>query len=94
MKIISAIRRLLGGLALISLATIASVSGAIAQEPPSGEPLFVRASVDDDRPYIGQQLAYLFRIYRRSDFSLPAGETRYEPPGFAGFWNSEVYRAQ
>ena len=90
MKVISAIWRLLGGLALISLATVASVSGAVAQEPPSGDPLFLRASVDDDRPYIGQQLAYVFRIFRRSDFSLPAGETRYQPPGFVGFWNSEM----
>ena len=89
-KVISAIRRLLGGLALISLATIASVSGAIAQDPPSGDPLFVRASVDNDNPYMGQQVAYVFRIYRRSDFSIPAGETRYQPPGFAGFWNSEM----
>ena len=87
---ITAIRRLLAGLALISTAMIVSSSDAIAQSPPSGESLFVRASVDNERPYLGQQIAYVFRIYRRSDFSLPEGETRYEPPGFAGFWNSEV----
>ena len=79
----------MGGLALVT-AIVSSVSVVIAQEPPSGEPLFVRASVDNDRPYLGQQVAYVFRIYRRSDFSAPAGETRYEPPGFAGFWNSEM----
>ena len=90
MRGISTIRRILSGLTIITAAIIASASDAIAQEPPSGEPLYVGASVDSVRPYIGQQIAYVFRIYRRSDFSLPAGETRYEPPGFTGFWNSEV----
>ena len=66
----------------------ALTSEVVAQQPPSGEPLFVEASVDDDRPYIGQQVAYMFRIYRRSDYS--AGKPLYEPPNFAGFWNSEV----
>ena len=46
--------------------------------------------MDDEQPYVGQQIAYVFRIYRRSDYSPPAGEMRYEPPSFAGFWNSEV----
>ncbi len=86
----SAIRPILGSLALLSAAMSVFAAEVVAQEPPSGEPLFVEASVDDDRPYIGQQTAHLFRIYRRSDYSPPAGEMRYEPPSFAGFWNSEV----
>lgn len=90
MKSMSAIRLVLGSLALLSVAIFIFVPEVIAQEPPSGEPLFVEASVDDDRPYVGQQVAYMFRIYRRSDYSPPAGEMRYEPPSFAGFWNSEV----
>ena len=90
MKSMSAIRLVLGSLALLSVAIFIFVPEVIAQEPPSAEPLFVEVSVDDDRPYIGQQVAYVFRIYRRSDYSPPAGETRYEPPSFAGFWNSEV----
>ena len=49
-------------------------------------PLFVRASVDNDRPYIGQQIAYVLRIYRRSDFTE---KLRYIPPSFAGLWNSQ-----
>ena len=90
MKSMSAIRLVPGCLALLSAAIFVFAPEAVAQEPPSEEPLFVEASVDDDRPYIGQQVAYVFRIYRRSDYSPPAGEMRYEPPNFAGFWNSEV----
>ena len=90
MKIVSAIRLVLGSLALLSVAMSAFLTEVVAQEPPSGEPLIVEASVDNDRPYFGQQTSYVFRIYRRSDYSPPGGETRYEPPNFAGFWNSEV----
>ena len=90
MKSMSAIWIVLGSLALLTVAMSTFAPEVVAQEPPSGEPLFVGASVDDDRPYIGQQVAYMFRIYRRSDYSPPSGEMRYEPPSFTGFWNSEV----
>ena len=55
-----------------------------AQQLPSGEPVFVTASVDNDQPYIGQQITYIAKIYQRSDFPH---RFRYEPPGFAGLWN-------
>lgn len=90
MKIMSAIRFILGSLTLLLVAMSVFTLEVFAQEPPSAEPLFVEASVDNDRPYIGQQMAYVFGIYRRSDYSPPDGETRYEPPSFPGFWNSEV----
>ena len=70
-------------LALV-VATI-SVSSIHAQSQGEG-PLFVRASVDNDRPYIGQQIAYVLRIYQRSDFTK---KLRYIPPSFAGLWNSQ-----
>ena len=54
-----------------------------AQQLPSDEPLFVTASVDNDRPFIGQQVTYISKIYQRSDFPH---SLHYEPPGFAGFW--------
>ena len=82
------IRLILGSLALLSVAAFAFAPEVRSPRNHLQEPLFVEASVDDDRPYIGQQTAYVFRIYRRSDYSPPAGEMRYEPPGFAGFWNS------
>ena len=55
-----------------------------AQQLPSGEPLFVTASVDNDQPYIGQQVTYISKIYQRTGFPH---RVRYEPPSFSGFWN-------
>ena len=80
--------------ALIAMSiALAAMSWAVlpdvhAQTPPV-ESLFVRASVDNDRPYLGQQITYIFKIYQGSGFTLPAGQARYESPGFAGFWNSQ-----
>ena len=54
-----------------------------AQQLPSDEPLFVTASVDNDRPYIGQQVTYVSKIYERSGSS---DSLHYEPPTFTGFW--------
>ena len=61
-----------------------------AQQMPSGEPLFVTASVDNDQPYIGQQITYIAKIYQRSDFPR---RFRYEPPSFTGFWNVQATEA-
>ena len=69
----------------MSLVVLPSVH---AQSPPD-VPLFVRASVDNDRPYLGQQITYIFKLYQKSDVTLPSGEVRYESPDFAGFWNSQ-----
>ena len=65
----------------------ASVPVAQAQSHPAESP-FVRASVDNERPYLGQQIAYTFRIYQSLEASLSSVRVRYNPPGFAGFWNS------
>ena len=64
------------------------VSSVHAQAPP-GEPLFVRASVDNHRPYLGQQINYVFKVYQGPGLPPSAGQIRYEPPSFAGFWNTQ-----
>ena len=54
--------------------------------------MFVTASVDDDTPYLGQQITYTFKFYRRSVLSPSFGrfgQPRYAPPGFSGFWNGQ-----
>ena len=41
------------------------------------------------RPYLGQQITYVFKAYLRSDLSLSADQLdrlRYVPPNFSGFW--------
>ena len=77
------------GLAAIALAAavVAPAALAVHAQQPSGEPLFITASVDNDRPYLGQQITYILKVSRRADFHTSA-ESQYEPPGFAGFWNN------
>ena len=62
-----------------------------AQSPP-GEALFIRASVDNERLYLGQQITYSLRIYQSMDADLSSVRVRYNPPDFAGFWNSQQTR--
>ena len=81
------IQRALAVAALMAVAAVLAAPPARAQQLPSGEPLFVTASVDNDRPYIGQQIIYISRIYQRSDSPR---SLHYEPPGFAGFWNVQA----
>ena len=54
--------------------------------------MFVTASVDDDTPYLGQQITYTFKFYRRAAL-FPSigrfGQPRLDPPGFSGFWNGQ-----
>ena len=67
---------------------LAAVPVAQAQAPIAAA-MFVRASVENETPYLGQQIAYTFRIYQRSDAALTSVQVRYNSPGFTGFWNSQ-----
>ena len=74
----------------IVAATMASVAVPAAEaEAPPGESMFVRASIDNETPYLGQQIAYTFRIYQRLEGALPSVQVRYNSPAFTGFWNSQ-----
>ena len=59
-----------------------------AQSPPE-ETLFVTASVDNDGPYLGQQITYVFSIFQGPELDTGFGQVRYESPAFTGFWNSQ-----
>lgn len=54
--------------------------------------MFVVASVNNDKPYLGEQITFTFKFYRRSVL-FPSfgrfGQPRFAPPGFTGFWNGE-----
>ena len=58
----------------------------------TGASMFVTASVDNDKPYLGEQITFTFKFYRRSVL-FPSfgryGQPRFAPPGFTGFWNGE-----
>ena len=72
------------GAALVAAALVLATLPVRAQQLPPEAPLFIAASVDNERPYIGQQIIYTSKIYQRLDFPHPF---RYQPPDFAGFWN-------
>ncbi|MCE2456973.1 MAG: protein BatD [Dehalococcoidia bacterium] len=48
-----------------------------------GQDFFAESEVDDDTPYIGQQITYTLRFYSANPFARPI----YDAPDFAGFWN-------
>ncbi len=69
---------------LLAMVSVVESTSAQAQGATSDEQVFVTVSVDDDMPFIGQQITYVAKIYRQEGFSH---QIRYEPPDFAGFWN-------
>jgi hypothetical protein len=64
----------------------AASAGEPAPAPTTlnGQDLYVEASVDNARPYQGQQLTYTFRFYQAINLS---GQPSYQPPAFTGLWN-------
>ena len=86
------IRRFLTVVSIAILAMAAIAVPAVRAQAPPGEALFIRASVDNDHPYLGQQITYSLRIYQSRDANLSSVRVRYNAPGFAGFWNSQQTR--
>ena len=76
-------------IAIAITAMASSVVSSVHAQAPPGEPLFVSASVDNHRPYLGQQITYVFKVYQGPGLPPSAGQIRYEPPSFAGFWNTQ-----
>ena len=48
-----------------------------------GQDFFAESEVDDETPYIGQQITHTLRFYSANVFARPI----YDAPDFAGFWN-------
>ena len=76
-------------MAIVMAAMAAAVVSSVHAQSPPDESLLVRASVDNHRPYLGQQLAYVLRLYQGSGLPPLAGRIQYAPPAFTGFWNSQ-----
>jgi len=49
-----------------------------------GEEAFVEASLDNQEPYLGEQILYTFRFFRAVTFYE---QPSYQPPSFKGFWS-------
>ena len=92
MTVLSNIRLFLTVVSIAVLAMAAVAVPAVRAQSPPGEALFVRASVDNDRPYLGQQITYSLQIYQSRDADLSSVRVTYNAPDFAGFWNSQQTR--
>ena len=58
-------------------------AGSLQPSRLTGQDFYVEAEVDDQTPYIGQQITYTLRFYSANVFARPI----YDAPDFAGFWN-------
>ena len=76
-------------LTITSLAMLTVFSASANAQSPPAEPLFVRAAVDIERPYLSQQITYVFSIFQGPGLDTGSMQVTYESPTFAGFWNSE-----
>jgi hypothetical protein len=78
------LRRVILALALCVISGTTFIGAA--QDAGATPSYYVTATVDREEVYIGQQVVYSFRLYTTA--ALPQGE--YLPPGFAGFWRSDM----
>ena len=67
--------------------------GSGAQRPSNiaGQEFFIEAEIDNDNPYLGEQIAYIVKGYA-SNASFSLGRPTYSPPVFWGFWNAQDAR--
>jgi len=49
----------------------------------ANENIFIKTHVDNEKPYVGQQITLTFELYNRLTLW---GDTNYEPPSTTGFW--------
>ncbi len=73
--------------------TVNVTGGPAASQSPTGVPpqptslvgkdFFAESEVDEESPYIGQQITHTMRFYSANAFARPI----YDAPDFAGFWN-------
>jgi hypothetical protein len=66
--------------------------GFFQRRPPSRQPVvFLRAEVQPQHPYVGQQVLYTVSLYTRDDITSMAAR---EMPTFRGFWVRDVPQPQ
>lgn len=58
----------------------------IAPTELEGQDFYVEARVDNDTPYLGQQILYIFQFFQALEL---AGRPSYGSPDFIGFWNQQ-----
>ncbi len=72
------------------------VAGSVPVSPPGegteapdslGGQILVEAEVDNDQPYLGQQIIYTFRFYQATNLLR---QPDYQPPSFTNFWGHNI----
>ncbi|MDP2984063.1 MAG: BatD family protein [Candidatus Latescibacter sp.] len=73
------------------------VTGSAAPQPSSksgavdagggDSNIFIRTTVDNRQPYVGQQVTLTFELYNRLTLW---GDTEYDPPSTTGFWSVDL----
>jgi hypothetical protein len=72
------------------------VAGSVPVSPPGegteapdslGGQILVEAEVDNDQPYLGQQIIYTFRFYQATRLLR---QPDYQPPSFTNFWGQNI----
>ena len=58
-----------------------------AEVAPVNRPYYIEASVDNKRPFIGQQIIYTFKFYRRG---IAVSNANVEFPSFEDFWQEQM----
>lgn len=75
------------GTLFAALFIIVIPSAAQQTDFPPGQDYYVEAFVSNERPYVGEQILYVFRYYA---YTLPIGLFK-DLPAFSGFWLSDVF---
>ncbi len=65
---------------------ITVTSQAAGDAQVASRDVWVAASVSEQKPFVGQQIIYTFRLYH----AVPVGEARFQPPVFSGFSARQV----
>ena len=89
MEKLRSIPRLLFFLITTSVVMLVALFPPVYAQSPPEETLFVTSSVDNDGPYLGQQITYVFTIFQGPGLDTSSIQVRYESPSFVGFWNSQ-----
>ncbi|MCH9652062.1 MAG: BatD family protein [Deltaproteobacteria bacterium] len=61
-----------------------------AAQPQDSRDVFVTAKVSDDKPYVGQQILYTWRFYRK----VQVGDAQLGPQDFSGFLSEDLGEAK
>jgi hypothetical protein len=64
------------------------VKESAAEIAPKDKPYFVTSTVNNKKPFVNEQIEYVFRFYRRAQLA----DAKLDLPNFNGFWKEETQK--